>query len=95
MNDDTQAEKSLTPAQFAINHGNRWPYDAPDEWNGREPAPAVVDWAHSAVRGILANLSDRRSIRNSLEDVDHEIRIEIVSVLADIIREADRQRSAS
>jgi len=79
----------VTPAQ-RIEHGNRFPYDATDEWwNGdAKNPPTPRDAAHSAARGVIAELEDRRGIKNGFSGVDEEIRAEIVSALAEIIRVA-------
>lgn len=79
-------------AKFWLNHGNKFPYDATDEWNDKYPAdppPVPLDWAHSAARGVVANLTDRRGIKHYFGDVDEETRIEIIGTLADIIRAAE------
>lgn len=78
-------------AQSRIKHGNEFPYDAPDDWWNADvvipPAPAT-DWAHLAARGIIADLEDRRGIKNELHNIDEEIRVDIVQSIAAIIREA-------
>ncbi len=74
----------------ALDQGYRFPYDATDDWwsdSGWSPVPPF-DWAHSAARGIIANLTDRRGIKNGFNDVDEEIRREIVETCAEIIRRA-------
>ena len=86
-----------TMAQRALDKGAEHPYDAPNGWRNtddNEPAPDAADWAHSASRGILNDLTDRRSIKEGFEDLDAGIRAEIVESLAEIIREADRRRLA-
>lgn len=49
---------------------------------------ASVDWAHTAARGVVANLLDRRGIKTMLELTDARVRVEIIDDLADVIREA-------
>ena len=49
------------------------------------PKPAT-DWAHRAARGVLANLSDRRGVRQALEGIDGDIKKELTDSIADIIR---------
>lgn len=39
-------------------------------------------------RGVVADLQDRRAIKWGFGDIDEEIRVEIISSLADIIRAA-------
>lgn len=70
--------------------GARYPYDAPDAWwdaDLRGPCPAK-DWAHAAARGVIDDLCDRNGIKNQFNQVDQDVRVEIVSSLATIIREA-------
>ena len=49
---------------------------------------APTDWAEAAALGILYDLNDRRGIKNGFDDVDMEVRMEIVTHMADIIRTA-------
>jgi hypothetical protein len=65
--------------------GDRYAYDAPDD---AEIAPPPIDWAHRAARGIICNLTDRKAIKRGFEEIDEEIRVEIVDSMADIIRAA-------
>jgi hypothetical protein len=65
-------------AKFDIMMGLEYPY------NERQP----VDNTETAVLAILANLTDRRGIKQEFCNVDLDIREEIVTTLADIIREA-------
>ncbi len=72
---------------FWLEHGDRFPYDAPDEWgDSEEPAPPPTDWAHRAARAIIAELGDRRGVGDELGDLDEEIRTEIIQSLTSIIR---------
>lgn len=68
-------------AMRSLENGEKYPYD--------DSVP-LADWAHAAARGILADLSDRRGIKNGLNDVDDGVRAEIVSALSEIIRQANR-----
>jgi len=75
--------------EFYIDHGKKYPYDAPDSWwRGDETRifPPPIDNAHVAARGILANLQDRRKIKQGFVDIDEDVRIEIVESIAEIIR---------
>jgi hypothetical protein len=75
-------------ARLSIDKGNEYPFDAPDSWwDARSPTPPN-DWAHSAARGILIDLQDRGGIKHALYELDEEVRAEIVSAIANIIREA-------
>lgn len=89
-------QKSLS----SIKHGAAFPFDAPDSWwglphNTTELPPQPSDWAHSAARGIIADLKDRRGIKNELHDIGEEIRVDIVQSIAAIIREASRPDRAA
>jgi hypothetical protein len=76
-------------AQHRLDSGEKWPYDAPDSWwkadSPNDPPPAT-DWAHAAARGVLADLNDRRGIKWKLQEIDEEVRAELVASMADIIR---------
>jgi len=83
-------------AKQLLSHGDKYPYDAPDIWRDQlnpEPIPAE-DWAHRAARGVLVDLTDRRGIKNGFDDVDEDVRKDIVNSLASIIREAERAKNA-
>jgi hypothetical protein len=80
--------------KFALKHGNRYPYDAPDAWwqdekrqNAPSPPPPT-DWAHTASRAIIGDWLDRRGLKNTLQDIDEVVRKEIVESGATIIRTA-------
>lgn len=78
--------------KWSIRMGSEYPFDAPNSWwyvdgaEGGEPPPAE-SWAHVAARGIIANLSDRRGIKQELQvtQIDEDVRIEIVNTIAMII----------
>jgi len=76
-------------AQSKINQGSQFPYDRPDDDD--TPAVPATDWAHVAARGILADLTGRAGIGNELEQYDEEIRNEIITSAAEIIRLAHSQ----
>lgn len=63
-------------AKDTYKMGNEYPYDGKSDG----------DWATRAVRGILCDLTDRRGIKQGFYDIDQDVRVEIVSSLADIIR---------
>lgn len=71
-------------AAHSLKHGQEYPYDC-DDYGKADPAK---DWAHSAARGILADLNDRGGIKHSFVDIDAEVRADIVESLAEIIRKA-------
>lgn len=84
-----------TPAQWSIFLGKKYPYDAPDNWmKSSDDVPPVdnTDIYLVAARGILADLTDRRDIKRGFENVDDDIRVEIVATLAAIIKEAVTQK---
>lgn len=78
-------------AQHSIRLGATYPYDATDQWKEEEsmetPPPRPDDDAHLAARGIIADLMDRAVIKHGFNRVDETVRIQIVSDIADIIRE--------
>jgi hypothetical protein len=80
----------MSDAEIHIEHGNKYPYDAPDSWwqksDGNPPPPA--DKAHAAARGIISDLKDRRDIKHQFDNVDEEVRSELVETHAAIIRTA-------
>lgn len=69
---------SVDVAAVTLKHAKQWPY------NGRQP----VDAAEWAALGVLADLCDRRGIKQELYDTDDDIKEEIVTSLAAIIRMA-------
>lgn len=79
-------------ASFYLRHGNLYPYDADGDGAFRS---AEDDWSLRAARGVLANLCDRRGIKQELEQVDRETRAEMVRDLADIISLAAREERLS
>jgi hypothetical protein len=81
-------------AKISLDHGTRWPFDSPEDWDGSTPLPEPIDWARRAALGVLANLGDRRGIKHELQEIDHDIRVEVVETLAEIIRLAHGGNSA-
>lgn len=75
-----------------LDHGATFPFDAPDSWwedgYSHLPPPAAADWAIAAARGVIANLQDRRSIKHGFDEIDEDVRSELVASLAAIIRRA-------
>lgn len=74
-------------AKWNLEAGTQWPYDAPDG----EGFVVEGDWAYRAARGVVANLCDRRGIKHGFEEIDPDIRREIIETLADIIRMAKEE----
>ncbi len=77
-------------AKHRLEHGAKFPYDADDKWwnGGGENPPPAKDWAHAAARGVLADLNDRGGIKHGFNEIDEDVRAEIVESLAEIIRRA-------
>lgn len=77
-------------AKSRLERGATYPYDASDEWwnGGALNPPPATDWAHAAARGVLADLQDRRGVKNGFVDIDEDVRAEMVRSLAEIIRTA-------
>jgi hypothetical protein len=73
----------MSGPETTLKHGQEFPYD--------ESAGPSKDWAHAAARGVIADLADRRGIKNGFYDVDEDIREEIVASLAEIIRLAHKE----
>lgn len=88
----------LEHVRLRLRQGAEHPYDEPYLFreNGEDYPMLAIDWAHRAAHGILADLCDRRGIKQALRadglDEDDETRAEIVAMMAEIIREADRDR---
>lgn len=96
MTIEKQADEP-TKSQQCINHGAQFPYDGGQEfWEGsrhRVPPPAT-NWAHAAARGIFADLTDRRGLRNVLASISHDVVSEMVQSVTDIILTAERTMRA-
>ena len=73
-------------AKNSLDHGAEFPYDVSDSNQEKSKIPVAKDWAHAAARGILADLGDRRGIKQELRACDLDIRKEIVQSLAAIMR---------
>lgn len=65
--------------QRTLELGEKYPYDGPGK---------SKNWAHLAARGILADLQDRRGIKHEFNEVDEDIRKEIIQTMASIIKKA-------
>jgi hypothetical protein len=76
-------------AQIALESGAERPYEL-DPGDNLEPP----DWAHHAARGIMADMCDRRGIKEELRIVDMDTRKELVADLAAIIRLAHGEDDA-
>lgn len=48
-------------------------------------------WAHKAANEIWDDLSDRKGVGNELEEIDKEVKSEIIDTMAQIIRKAAEQ----
>lgn len=69
----------MADASFWLEHGQQFPY-------AEEFAP--TDAADKAALGILANLCDRRGVKQELRAVDDDVRQELLRDVAEIIRAA-------
>lgn len=76
--------------KHSLKRGADFPYDARDKWwnSGGKRAPKAKDWAHAAARGVIADLTDRHTIKWSFDGIDEATRREIVQTMAAIIRMA-------
>jgi hypothetical protein len=91
-------EEMARYAASMLAAGDRYPFDAPDGWGDSEtPPPPAHDWAERAARGIISELDDRGAAMNEAfhpEKVDEDTRKEIIVVMAAIIRQAAKEKSA-
>jgi len=86
-------------ARQQLAYGDTAPFD--DALSGEQafncdgnPVTLDQDWAVRAARGIIANFEDRGASFNEAfhpEKINHETRLEIVEVMAAVIREALKQ----
>jgi hypothetical protein len=79
------SEERVSHAQSCIGRARKYSFD------NRKP----VDLSHLLVQAILADLTDRRGIKNTLDVCDDEIRMEIVDALSAIIRIGMNSKKAS
>lgn len=77
--------------QHRLELGAQFPYDASDD-AVRTPPPAT-DWAHTAARGVIADLQDRRGIKHAFDNLDEDVRKEITGDMAAIIRAASLEQA--
>lgn len=86
-------------AQRMLQSGDDVPFDAHYPVGEDDPlAPDYGDWAVRAARGIIAEYGDRGAEFNDAfhpERVAEDTRIEIIDVMAAIMREALRQEQES
>jgi hypothetical protein len=77
----------------SLKQGADYPWDAGDQFEDDvEILPTLAqDWAHYAARGILADLTDRRGIKNGFNNIDEQTRGDIVTKLRQIILVARRE----
>lgn len=74
-------------AQRNVDGGAEYPYDAPNQ--------AMLgdgDWSVLAARAVIYDLTDRRGIKHGFDNVDDDVRIDIVRALAATIKAAHRLR---
>ncbi len=82
----------MSNAQITLKFSDDYPYEIDEDATPKADLKPT-DWAHRAARGVLSDLSDRRGIKWELQKVDMDIRKDIVSDLAEIIRLAHSQAS--
>lgn len=73
-----------------VEHGAAFPFDATRKWwhaAGMAPPPAR-DWEHKAARGVIADMKDRRGIKQELQPLDYKSseRTAFIADLANLIR---------
>ena len=83
----------MIDVENSLQHGASFPFDCWDG-DGECTATPATSWAHAAARGILANLSDRRGIDSALDNIDYDVRAEIVQSITEIILTAERTMRA-
>lgn len=69
-----------------LRRGQRYPYHQNPE--AGFPYTEIQSAAHYAALGVLADLNDRRDIRQELDLVDYDVRQEIIESLTGIIEDA-------
>lgn len=90
-------EGSRTLEQYVadrLNSGMRYPFDAEERGADDPILPEPGDWAMRAARGIIDDFDDRGAAMNEAfhpEKIELETRIEIIDVMAAIMREALRR----
>lgn len=72
-------------AKTQLEFGNLHPFDA--------SAGDSTDWAQSAARGVMAALMDNADMAAIMDGMDDPAKADLVSSVADIIREAQAQDS--
>lgn len=81
----------MTPEK-RLEHGQLFPFDeTSDEHEARNSTLETLplepkDWTIAAARGVLADLGDRRGVGQELDDIDDDIRKELVEQLSQIIK---------
>ena len=81
-------------AERSLRQGLKYPYDMTDAWwaDPASESTPPIDWAHAAARGIVHDLCDRGGIKHGFNNIDEQIRADIVADLAEIIRIAELAR---
>ncbi len=69
-----------------LHRGQRFPYHQDPE--AGFPYTEIKSAAHYAALGVLADLTGRRGIRQELDEVDYDVRQELVEDLAGVIEDA-------
>lgn len=71
----------MSNTEFTFKHGNQYPYDGESDSEAVEPAKNASE---GAVRGILADLTDRRGIKQPLHELDLEERQDLFGALVEL-----------
>lgn len=71
-------------ASVDLKYGNLHPFDA-------TAGDTPTDWMHAAARGIASTLQDNPDLQPILDAMDDQAKADLVTAIADIIREAQAQ----
>lgn len=81
--------------QRYIREAKERPYDDQDESGDGPPIIPPGDWATTTARAVLEELSDRKGLSHELHEIDDlDLRAEIVSCVAEVIRFCAENRSS-
>lgn len=82
----------MSDTEFTFKHGNQFPYDGESDSEAVEPAKNASE---SAIRGILANLTDRRGIKQPLHDLELEARQKLFGALIELAKQQPSVQAAT
>lgn len=81
--------EGMSTIEISFEIADSHPFDSDD--NGI-PQIKDADWATVAARAVIADLEDRRDIKQGFRRIDEDIRKEIVETLSEIIRIAKSRK---